>query len=105
MYSEIDFVTNCIEFLLNNSYEDYEDVKPDIELYVKSNLPSDLQSLEFETQLCGTILTEYIKYDYDNSSSVEELDDAVDDILFQSVEVWLAAHDDNSMRQYFILGG
>lgn len=105
MYSESLFVANCIASLLNNSYEDYEDVKPDIELYVKSNLPSELQSLEFERQLCGKILTEYIKYDYENLQSAEELDDDTDDILFQSVEVWLADHDDISTLRYFISGG
>jgi hypothetical protein len=41
--------------------------------------------------LCGEILAAYIRYDYENSPPVEKLDDDTDNILFESVEIWLAA--------------
>ncbi len=91
MFSEEVFIADCIAFLITKSYEDYEDVKPDILLFVMNNLSSELTSLELIRRLCGEILAAYIRYDYENSPPVEELEDDTDDILFESVEIWLAA--------------
>ena len=95
MFSEKVFIADCNAFLRSKSYEDYEDVRPDIELFVKSNLSPDLMSLDLIRTLCGKILAEYINYDYENSPPVEPETDT-DDILYQSVEIWLAAAGGNS---------
>ena len=107
MFSDEVFIAECIVFIQTKSYEDYEDVKIDIELFVKNNLPSELSSLELERRLCGEILAKYIEYEYENSPSDEELEDEeleddADDILFESVEIWLAAH--TRLRQKLVGG-
>ena len=91
MFSEEVFITDCNVFLRTKFYEDYEDVKPDIELFVKSNLPSELISLGLIRQLCGKILSEYIRYDYEDIEPLEVPEEDTCDILFTSVENWLAA--------------
>ena len=94
MYSEEVFIADCMEYLCAGSHEDYEEVQFDISKFVNDNLPSDLKSSEFESDLCQKILDEYIKCDEENdlleTATVYD-DDDEDDILFRSVEIWLEA--------------
>jgi hypothetical protein len=93
MFSEEVFVADCMEFLCAGSYEDYEDVKYDISLFVEDNLPSELKSLELKRSLCCQILEEYIKCDEENSllETATVDGDCDDDTLSLSVEIWLEA--------------
>jgi hypothetical protein len=85
MFCEETFIAECNTFLRSNTYEDYEDVRNDIELFVEDNLPSN-QANSFQ-YLCVRILQEYIE----NPPPIAEVDDYDDgNILFQAVEIWLA---------------
>jgi hypothetical protein len=61
MFSEEVFISDCVSFLQTNRYEDYEDIIPDIKLFIKVNLPSELNSLV--KSLFVKILASYIKYE------------------------------------------
>ena len=67
MFSVNILFTDCIKFLYSNSYEDYEDVKVDIELFIKNNLPSHMKSHDLICVLCNKILTEYMICDQEHS--------------------------------------
>ena len=91
MFSESVFIANCMQFLCSNTYEDYEDVKVDIELFAENNLPSELKSLDLMCALCNKILAEYMKCDQEHSLLKAAPEDEDDDILYRSIEIWLAA--------------
>lgn len=91
MFEEEVFILKCYADLCTKKYVDYEDVKTDIGMFVEDNLPSELKSISYIRHLCIRILAEYIEYDSESMSSVEEPDDEDDDILYRSVEIWLAA--------------
>ena len=65
MFSEEVFIADCVAFLGTNDYEDYEDVKFDIDGYVDTNLPSDLHSSSQLSSLCAKILTAYMESDHE----------------------------------------
>jgi hypothetical protein len=96
MFCEEKFIADCITFLRSNRYEDYEDVKNDIGLFVDNNLPSNYLE-EMVPLLCGKILEEYIECEFENALTDDEGEDNQDvnedddDYLFNSVEVWLAS--------------
>jgi hypothetical protein len=99
MFCEEKFIADCITFLQSNDYEDYEEVRIDIGLFVKDNLPSNYFD-EIGSHLCGKILEEYIACEFENASTDDEAEDNEvinpddDDYLFNSVEDWLAASTD-----------
>lgn len=90
MFSVNILFTDCIKFLYSNSYEDYEDVKVDIELFIKNNLPSNMKSHDLICVLCNKILTEYMICDQEHSL-LKTTPEEDDDILFRTIEIWLAA--------------
>jgi hypothetical protein len=88
MFSQETFIAECNEFLRSNSYEDYEDVKTDIETFIESNLSPELISRH--PNLYSIILDTFMAYDFENYSPAEETIN-LDNILFETVEIWLAA--------------
>jgi len=93
MFSQETFIAECNEFLLSNSYENYEDVKTDIETFIESNLSPELISCH--PNLYSIILDTFMAYDFENYSPAEETIN-LDDILFQTIEIWLEAAAENS---------
>jgi hypothetical protein len=89
MFSEEVFIADCVAFLGTNAYEDYEDVKFDIDGYVDTNLPSGLHSSSQISSLCAKILAAYMESDHELLDV--DIEDEEDDILFRSIEIWLAA--------------
>jgi|OM-RGC.v1.030901380 hypothetical protein len=95
MFSEENFIADCVAFLGSNDYEDYEDVKFDIGEYVDANLPSNLYSPSQINSLCPRILAAYMESDHELVDV--NIEDEEDDILFRSVEIWLAAAANDAM--------
>ena len=89
MFSEEVFIADCVAFLGTNDYEDYNDVKFDIDGYVDAYLPSSLYSSSLFSLLCAKILTAYMESDHELLDV--NVEDEEDDILFRSIEIWLAA--------------
>jgi hypothetical protein len=89
MFSEEVFIAECVAFLGTNDYEDYEDVKYDIDGYVDANLPSNLHSSSEISSLCAKILTAYMESEHELLDT--NVEDVEDDILFRTVEFWLMA--------------
>ena len=99
MFSEQVFIDECNAFLRTNTYVDFEDVRVDIEFYIRENLNADM--IDQVPELAGKILGAYINQEFDNAFSdartadedgevVEEIHGDEDDILFRAVEIWLA---------------
>jgi hypothetical protein len=95
MFCQETFIAECNEFLRSNSYEDYEDVKTDIETFVESNLSPELISCH--PNLYAMILDTFMAYDFESYSPAEETIN-LDNILFETVEIWLAAAAENSNK-------
>lgn len=95
MFCEEVFIAECVAFLGSNDYEDYEDVKFAIGEYVDANLSSDLYSPSQINSLCPRILAAYMESDHEFVDV--NIEDEGDDILFRSVEIWLAAAADYLM--------
>ena len=97
MFSEEVFIAECVAFLCSNDYEDYEDVKFDIGLYVDSDAkpPSNLFSPSEINSLCTKIFAAYMESDHQLLDV--NIEDEYDDTLFISVEIWLAAETNRLM--------
>ena len=95
MFCQETFIAECNEFLRSNSYEDYEDVKTDIETFVESNLSPELISCH--PNLYAMILDTFMAYDFESYSPAEETIN-LDNILFETVEIWLAAAAEDSNK-------
>jgi hypothetical protein len=99
MFSEQVFIDECNAFLRTNTYVDFEDVRVDIEFYIRENLDADM--IDQVPELAGKILDAYINQEFDNAfSDARTADEDIevsgeihgdeDDILFRAVEIWLA---------------
>jgi len=88
MFSEEVFIANCVYTLRTKNYINYEDIINDIRMFIHENLSNDLKSSLFMQKLCGKILYEYLECN--NYFFDEEIDDE-DDILYRTVDIWLAA--------------
>lgn len=87
MFCQDIFISHCNYVLCNRNYTDIEDVIIDINLLIQYNVPANLKSSSFMRELSNKILDEYNKNNY-SSEEVEEEEE--DDILYRSIDIWLA---------------